>query len=66
VDCFEFDTIEAAYSWQRENEIGSIAPGKIANFTLPEQDPLTIDPMKLNDVQICGAVFEGKKYEIES
>ncbi len=32
-------TIEAAYSWRRETTLGSIAPGKIANFTVLEQDP---------------------------
>jgi predicted amidohydrolase YtcJ len=52
-------TIESAYSWRKENELGSIAPGKIANFTVLEQDPLAIDPMKLKDIPIWGTVFEG-------
>ena len=33
VDALHAITIEAAYSWQKENELGSVAPGKIANFT---------------------------------
>lgn len=57
-------TIEAAYSWQKENELGSIAPGKIANFTVLEQDPLAVDPMKLKDVPIWGTVFEGRLFPI--
>jgi len=57
-------TIEAAYSWQKENELGSIAPGKIANFTILEQDPLAIDPVKLKDVKIWGTVFEGRQYPL--
>ena len=32
-------TINAAYSWRKENQIGSIAPGKIANFTVLDEDP---------------------------
>jgi predicted amidohydrolase YtcJ len=63
-DALRAVTIEAAYSWRKENELGSIAPGKIANFTVLEQDPLAIDPMKLKDIPIWGTVFEGKKYEI--
>jgi predicted amidohydrolase YtcJ len=57
-------TIEAAYSWQKENELGSIVPGKIANFTVLEEDPLTVEPMKLKDVPIWGTVFEGRLFPI--
>ena len=57
-------TIEAAYSWQKENELGSIAPGKIANFTVLEQDPLAVEPIKLKDVPIWGTVFEGRLFPI--
>ena len=57
-------TIEAAYSWQKENELGSIAPGKIANFTVLEENPLTVEPMKLKDVPIWGTVFEGRLFPI--
>ena len=32
-------TIDAAYSWRMEQEMGSIAPGKVANFTVLEDDP---------------------------
>ena len=57
-------TIEAAYSWQKENELGSIVPGKIANFTVLEQDPLAVEPMKLKDVPIWGTVFEGRLFPV--
>jgi len=57
-------TIEAAYSWRQEDRIGSIAPGKIANFTVLERDPLAVDPATLKDVPIWGTVFEGRKYPI--
>lgn len=63
-DALRAITIEAAYSWRKENELGSITPGKIANFTVLAQDPLATDPMKLKDVPIWGTVFEGKKYQI--
>lgn len=57
-------TIEAAYSWRRENALGSIAPGKIANFTVLEQDPYTVAPEELKDIPIWGTVFEGRLFPI--
>jgi predicted amidohydrolase YtcJ len=63
-DALRAVTIEAAYSWQKENELGSICPGKIANFTVLDQDPLAVEPMKLNDIPIWGTVFEGRIFPI--
>jgi predicted amidohydrolase YtcJ len=57
-------TIESAYSWQRENELGSICPGKIANFTVLDEDPLAVEPMKLNDIPIWGTMFEGRIFPV--
>jgi predicted amidohydrolase YtcJ len=53
-------TIDAAYSWRMEQEMGSIAPGKVANFTVLEDDPMTVSPMKLKDIVVWGTVYEGK------
>lgn len=57
-------TIEAAYSWRREDTLGSIAPGKIANFTVLEQDPYAVAPERLKDIPIWGTVFEGRLFPI--
>ncbi len=57
-------TIEAAYSWRRENTLGSIAPGKIANFTVLEQDPYAVAPERLKDIPIWGTVFEGRLFPL--
>jgi hypothetical protein len=40
------------------------APGKIANFTVLEQDPYKVDPKKLKDITIGGTVFEGRLFPI--
>ena len=53
-------TINAAYSIRLENEIGSIEPGKLANFTVLEQSPFDVDPMKLKDIKVWGTVLEGR------
>ena len=53
-------TIEAAYSLQLENEIGSIEPGKLANFTILSDNPITVDPMDIKNIAIWGTVLEGR------
>ena len=57
-------TIEAAYSWRQEDRIGSIAPGKIANFTVLGDDPYTVDPGRLKDIAVWGTVFEGAVFPV--
>src|SRR5512137_323190 len=37
-DALRAVTIESAYSWRKEKELGSIAPGKLASFTIVEED----------------------------
>jgi hypothetical protein len=63
-DALRAVTIEAAYSWRQEDRIGSIAPGKIANFTVLEEDPYAVDPMRFKDIPIWGTVFEGALYPV--
>jgi len=53
-------TLDAAYSLQLENEIGSITPGKRANFTILEQNPLQVETMTIKDIGIWGTVLEGR------
>lgn len=52
-------TLEAAYAIRLENEIGSIRPGKKADFVVLDQDPLAVDARKLKDIRVWGTVFEG-------
>lgn len=52
-------TIDAAYSLEMENDVGSIEPGKLANFTVLEADPLAADPATIKDIGIWGTVTEG-------
>jgi predicted amidohydrolase YtcJ len=63
-DALRAVTIESAYSWRQETELGSIAPGKIANFTVLEQDPMAVEPLKLKDIPIWGTVFEGRIFPV--
>ena len=54
-------TLEAAYSLKLEDEVGSIAPGKRANLTILDDNPLTVDVMKIKDIKVLGTVMEGRK-----
>ncbi|MUH97439.1 amidohydrolase family protein [Aliivibrio fischeri] len=58
-------TIDAAYSWQQEDNLGSIKVGKVANFTILEQDPYEVDLNKLKDIPIYATVFESKLFPID-
>lgn len=57
-------TIEAAYSWRKEDMIGSIEPGKIANFTVLEEDPYQVNKLKIKDIPVWGTMFEGKVFPV--
>jgi predicted amidohydrolase YtcJ len=59
-DALRAITIEAAYSWRLEDELGSITPGKLANFTILADDPYAVDPLALKDLPILGTVYEGR------
>ncbi len=48
----------------KEDQIGSIAPGKIANFTVLEKDPYEVSPITLKDVPVWGTVFEGRIFPV--
>jgi predicted amidohydrolase YtcJ len=57
-------TIGAAYSWRREQDLGSIEVGKIANFTVLADDPYDNDPRDLGRTRILGTVFEGRWFPV--
>lgn len=53
-------TIEAAYSLKMESEIGSLVPGKRANMTILDRNPLAVAPMEIRDIAVWGTVMEGR------
>lgn len=63
-DALRAITIEAAFSWRMESELGSITPGKLANLTILAQDPYEVDPLDLKDIAVLGTVHEGRWFPL--
>ena len=53
-------TLNAAHSLRMENDVGDIVPGKLANFTILADNPLTVDADKIKDIPVWGTVHEGR------
>lgn len=64
-DALRAVTIEAAYSWRVEDQLGSITPGKLANFTVLAEDPYAVEPDRLQDVRVLGTVYEGRWFPVK-
>jgi predicted amidohydrolase YtcJ len=56
-------TIDAAYTLGVEDKIGSLEPGKHADFTVLEADPYKVSPKKIKDVPVWGTVLGGKVFK---
>ena len=55
-------TLNAAYVLGLESDYGSISPGKYANFTLLEENPLTVDHLLIKDIKVKGTIVEGRLF----
>jgi predicted amidohydrolase YtcJ len=45
-----------------ERELGSVAVGKLAHFTVQSEDPDAVDPERLNRIPVLGTVFAGRSF----
>jgi hypothetical protein len=52
-------TTQAAFAMHREQEIGSLEPGKLADFAVLDQNPLETDPGQIPDIQVLATVMAG-------
>jgi hypothetical protein len=59
-------TINAARTLNLEEEIGTLEAGKTANFTLLRENPFSLSPERLKDIQVQGVVHNGVYYPVFS
>lgn len=59
-DAIKCYTLNAAYASHEEELKGSIEVGKLADFVVLSNDILTIDPVKIWDVEVEMTIFDGK------
>lgn len=64
-DALEAITLDAAMALGLSEEIGSIAVGKKADFTILDANPLELDAKDWPGIEIWGVVLDGQKRPIE-
>jgi predicted amidohydrolase YtcJ len=52
-------TINAAWQIKMENKIGSIKPGKYADFVVIDQNPMMVDHDKIKDIHVLQTIVNG-------
>ena len=57
-------TIDAAHILSRDHELGSIEAGKLADFTILEDDPYDVDAIKIRDIRVWGTILAGKVFPV--
>jgi predicted amidohydrolase YtcJ len=58
-DALDLYTTQAAFAMHREGEIGSLEPGKLADFVVLDRNPLRTDPEQITDIQVLATVLDG-------
>ncbi|MEG2395836.1 MAG: amidohydrolase [Oscillospiraceae bacterium] len=55
-DALKSVTINAAYQYFEEDKKGSISPSKYADFVILSQNPLTVNPMELRNIEVLATI----------
>lgn len=64
-DALHGATLGAAWQLKLDHDIGSIEAGKLADFAVLDDDPLTVAPETIKDIPVWGTVLGGKVFEAE-
>ena len=59
-DALALYTTEAAFAMHREHDIGSLEPGKLADFVILDRNPLKTEPEQITDIRILATVVGGQ------
>ena len=64
-DALHAVTLGAAWQLKLDDEVGSIEAGKMADFAVLEEDPTTVDPVTIKDIEVWGTVLGGIKMQAD-
>src|SRR5499427_1928916 len=59
-DALALYTTDAAVAMHREREIGSLEPGKLADFAVLDRSPLDAEPERIADIRVLATVVGGQ------
>lgn len=60
-------TLDAAYQYGLEEELGSLSPGKRADWVVLEDDPTAIDAARIDDIRVLETAVNGEiVYRLEA
>jgi len=59
-DALALYTTEAAFAMHRERDIGSLEPGKLADFVILDRSPLDTEPERIADIRVLATVVGGQ------
>src|SRR6185312_4172732 len=59
-DALAMYTSEAAFAMHRDQDLGSLEPGKLADFVIVERSPLEVEPERIADLRVLETVVGGQ------
>ncbi len=51
---------EAAFAVHREQEIGTLEPGKLADFVILDRNPMDVEPERIADIGVLAPIVSGR------
>jgi predicted amidohydrolase YtcJ len=59
-DALALYTTEAAFAMHREHDLGSLEPGKLADFVILDRSPLDTEPEQITGIRVLATVVGGR------
>jgi hypothetical protein len=54
-------TLDAAWQCRMEDKVGSLEPGKLADFTILEKDPTSVDATEIGKIKVSETWMDGEQ-----